>query len=173
MLIIEDGTGVSNANSYASVAECRAYAGLRGLAMPADDSAVEVLLVKGADYLETFESKYKGTKTQAAYALAWPRALVFMFNAHTPLPETTIPSQLKAAQCQLASDQYGTDGTDGISLQPAGTGQQVISEKVDVLETHYSDTHSSSVLPVLNKALGILAPLFNISGNFALSARRI
>ena len=52
---VEDGTGLSDANSLASVAEFDAYCTERGIDVTgfADTTAKEVALVKGADYLKT------------------------------------------------------------------------------------------------------------------------
>lgn len=166
-LIIEDGTGVSGANSYATVAEARAYAALRALSLPVPDADVEVLLVKACDFLETLEDRYQGTRTQSANPLAWPRALVYLFNATSPLADTAIPSILKTAQCQLAFE------ANSIDLLPTGTGREVIKEKVDVIEREFKPMGSTAITPVLTKALAILEPLFENGGGFTLVTRRI
>lgn len=166
-LIIEDGSGVDGANSYATVAEARAYAALRALTLPATDAEVEVLLVKACDFLETLEERYQGTRSQATNPLAWPRALVYLFNATEPLDEADIPTILKNAQCQLAFDAITLD------LLPNGTGREIIREKVDVIEREFKPMGSTVVAPVLTKALAMLEPLFDNSSGFALTTRRI
>lgn len=166
-LTIEDGSGVTDANSYATVVQARAYVNARGLALPVDDSDVEKLLVLACDYLQSLESKYKGSKTDATFSLSWPRQNVFLFNSITAFDKNTIPAILIQAQCQLAVDQNSTD------LLPTGSGREVTSEKVDVIEVHYAETKSTSVLPDLNKANAILQPLLNESAGFALSSIRI
>lgn len=152
-LIIEDGTGVSGANSYASVAEARAYASARGLTLPATDGAVEVLLVQACDMLQSLEPRYKGARVTDTQELAWPRQSVYLFGSSAPLGTTSIPAILKQAQCQLAFDASQT------TLQPTGEGRQVIEKQTDVLITKWSDTRASTIQPVFNKAMGILAPL--------------
>lgn len=56
-LVIEDGTGVVDATSYATVAQARAYALSRGRAFPADtmdgNAQAETLLLRAMDYLES------------------------------------------------------------------------------------------------------------------------
>lgn len=52
-LIIEDGTGVDNANSYADVAYLDSYASDRGFNIPTDDADKQVFLIRAFDYLCT------------------------------------------------------------------------------------------------------------------------
>lgn len=164
MLIIEDGTSPAGAASYASVAEARAYASARGLSLPSGDSDVEALLIKAADYLDSLEPRFKGSRYSASQPLAWPRQYVYLFNSTDELGQV-IPSQLKAAQCQLAVDYTSLD------LLPTSDGREIIREKLDVLETEYAPKGVSTVTPTPSKALAILAPLF--TAGFSLTTRRI
>lgn len=166
MLTIEDGTGVSGANSYATVAEARAYATARGLTFPADDSDVESALVMACDKLET-SYRYKGNKTFETYPLEWPRKFVFIGASLIELDRNSIPAKLKQAQCQLAYDSTLTE------LQPTGTGKEVIREKVDVLEVEYAQKGDGSVTPEFNKAEAILQPLLLTGGSFNLTTYRV
>lgn len=168
-LIIEDGSGIAGANSFATVAEARAYGSARGLVFPALDATVEAALVNAADFLETFQARYKGSKTDAANALAWPRKGVFLYSSATEFPNDEIPTLLKNAQCQLAFDATST------TLQPSYVGQEVKRKKVDVLEIEYAETGtgSATVTPQFKKAEAMLEPLLNTSAGFALRTRRI
>lgn len=58
-LIVEDGTGISNADSYESVAGHIAYAALYGVTVSSQQA--EINLRKGMDYIET-DKLYKGCK---------------------------------------------------------------------------------------------------------------
>jgi hypothetical protein len=174
-LIIEDGSGVANANTYVSVADARAYAALRGLTLPASDPAVEVLLVLACDYMQQVETRFKGERTLGdGQVLAWPRAGVFVFGqvadnvpqswsvefpqiyfgTRTSIDDASIPALVKAAQCQLAYD------TSLTNLQPTGTGQQTLRKEVGDIKVEYANTFSTTITPRPNKALAILAPLF-------------
>lgn len=168
-LVIEDGSGVAGANSYATVAEARAYAEARGLSLPAapaGDAAVEKALVLACDKLETY--RFKGDKTDEANALAWPRANVYIGAAVAALAEDAIPDKLKQAQCQFA-----VESAAGTDLQPTGTGREVIRTKVDVLEKEYAPTGSGTVTPQFNKAEALLAPLLASGGAFGLTVVRV
>ena len=166
-LTIEDGTIVAGADSYATVAEARAYALSRGVTLSATDSVVEILLRKGSDFIESLEDRFKGDRTDPAQPLAWPRAGVILFNATDEAPDDEIPELLKRAQIQLAMDAVDID------LQPTGSGREIIKTKVDVIETEYAKRGSGSILPELNKAMAILQPLLNGGGSFSISTVRV
>ncbi len=164
-LIVEDGSGVAGANSYASVAEVRAWAGVRGLTLPATDGAVEILVVKAMDFLESFRARFTGSKADAAQALQWPRTGATLDGVL--LEDDVIPAELKSALFQLTVDAQTLD------LQPTGTGREVLREKVDVIETEYAERGSGTVLPQFTKALAFLQPLLSSSGAFGLRTVRI
>ena len=164
-LTIETGAGVAGADSYASVAEARAYASARGLTLPAADADVEKALVLACDKLETY--RYKGTKTSASQTLQWPRTDVYVEDATEPLATNSIPARLKQAQCQLAFDSTQTE------LQPRGDGREVAKEKVDIIETEYVRRGSGSLIPEFNKAEDILKPLLASGGGFSLKTLRV
>lgn len=94
-LLVEDGTGIDGANSYNSVLEIRDYAASRGATLPVDDSAVEILAIKAADYLDVKD--WKGRELSPLQGLAWPRSFVDTDDAL----EISYPKEIKKAQCQL------------------------------------------------------------------------
>lgn len=155
-LIIEDGTGVADANSYATVDEAKAWVAARGKAFTGDDTAIEQLLLTAMDLVESFRDQFSGNKTDPAQSLQWPRTGATLDGVL--LPGDFIPKELKYAQIQLALDGESTD------LQPTGTGQEVLKEKVDVLEVEYAERGSGTVLPQFTKAMSFLQPLFGSSG---------
>ena len=85
-LVIEDGTGISNATSYVTAAEARTYALARGVTLSATDSVVEIQLLKAMDYLQSLTQCYMGCKKwpptmgthEHEQALAWPRENVII-----------------------------------------------------------------------------------------------
>jgi hypothetical protein len=94
---VEDGTGVEDANSYVTVAELRAYAGDRGVALPVADASVEYLLVKAADHLETRE--YIGTVEFTDQGLKFPRLVT---DETGTAVSSGVPVSVKRAQKMLA-----------------------------------------------------------------------
>lgn len=155
-LIVEDGSGVAGANSYVSVADAKVWAGARGLTLPSADADIEKLIVKAMDLVESYRSRFSGSKTDSAQALQWPRTGASLDGAE--LDDDVIPTELKSAVYQLAFEAQSTD------LQPTGSGQEVLREKVDVIETEYAKRGSGSVTPQFNKAMAFLEPLFKGGG---------
>lgn len=73
-LVVEDGSCLSNAESYASVAYFISHHTGRGNAFTASASEIEQALRKATDYMETrWATKWSGIRQTTTQALAWPR----------------------------------------------------------------------------------------------------
>jgi len=76
-IIVEDGTGLANANSFISVAGADAYwteVTMPALWASASNSEKEAALVQATRYMEKrFGTRYKGSRASSAQALAFPR----------------------------------------------------------------------------------------------------
>jgi hypothetical protein len=131
-LIIEDGTGKTGSQSYASESELAAYALARGITVTGTDSE---LLVKSMDYLE--QQNFKGNKLTKEQALQWPRFDVWIDGYSIDTDE--IPTLLKEAQMEYAlSIDSGVD--------PSATVDRAVKrEKVDgAVEVEYMDGASDT-----------------------------
>lgn len=106
-LVIEDGTIVADANSYASAADLTTYAGLRGVTLPTTDAEKEALLIKAMDYLARYRGKWKGERVAEAQELDFPRTGVYVDNLL--LPSDEIPRELFYAQLSLAVASISAD----------------------------------------------------------------
>jgi hypothetical protein len=160
-LTIEDGTGVTGADSYVSISDIRTYALNRNLTLPAGDAEIEALARGAVDYLEGRRLEYKGIKSTSTQALQWPRTdldadgvIVGIEVDGYELGLTAIPKELKLAQCQLCIEINTTD------ILPTSTTYPVKREKVDAIETEYAvKLGSEPILPEMPKVEGLLAPL--------------
>ena len=124
-LIVEDGTGVTSANSYVSTTTLTTFATARSYTLV---SGAETLLVQAMDYLESLS--YKGLKKGYSQYLQWPRYDVYIDGYY--VDSNIIPQQLKDAQCQVAiAIDQGTDMMQDIV-------RQVTREKVGDLEVQYA-----------------------------------
>lgn len=142
-LIIEDGTLVPSANSYITVQEARDFASSRGITLPADDATVEASLVSSFDYLQSYELKYQGLRTDPSVQnAAFPREGVVLFGAD--LDNDVIPQTLKDAQSQLVIE------VQTQALMPSDDGRFVTREKVDVLEVQYAEPLKGASAPSPN-----------------------
>lgn len=154
-LLVETGLGVPGANSYVSVAELRAWATDRGLALSAVDSDVEALLVKAADYLEL--KSYIGTKSTDEQGLSWPRLETDYIG---------IPSKLKQAQKLLALEAKNGD------LTPAVRPGKYIQTKVDVLYIKYANDKDRSAGLRFAAVDNLLTGLLSVGGMRPLTSVR-
>jgi len=145
--VVETGAGLSNSNSYASVASADSYFADRGEASWAalTTTAKEQALVKATDYLEqTYRQSWKGFRVLSTQALSWPRLEVVVDNF--PVAANIVPTAVARACMEMAI--RASAGEDLI----ADLGQQVIREKVDVIETTYAEFGSLSArYPAVNR----------------------
>src|SRR5262245_53644679 len=101
-LVVEDGTIVDDANSYASLAVIRDYASARMIPVSDDDEVLSGQAVVATDYLETFKDQYKGELVEADQPLSWPRVGAIINGVE--FPQDQIPVDLVKAQCQLVCE---------------------------------------------------------------------
>ncbi|OYW88034.1 MAG: hypothetical protein B7Z23_13200, partial [Pseudomonadales bacterium 32-61-5] len=99
-LIIEDGGGKPDSESYATAVELVSYAANYGVTIPATVEAQEALLRRAALQMQVMG--WKGRKASAAQALAWPRADVELDGEI--LPSTYIPARIQYGQMALAAE---------------------------------------------------------------------
>lgn len=165
-LIIEDGSIVANANSYATIAEARDYATARGLELPALDDDLSALLIVGTDYTETKRDLYEGTKIDGNQSLQFPRNGVYIDGIS--IPGTVIPQVLKSAQIQLAVSKYA-----GISILPTSSEPFIKKEEVDGILTEYSEKVQTSEQPTLTEVDSLLSTLYKASAGMVITTVRI
>lgn len=165
-LTVEDGSGVTGADSYVTLVEARAWALARGTTLSAVDAELEPLLVRATDYIGTLESRFAGSRVEAAQSLAWPRKDVVLYGED--LADNVIPPQVKNAQVLLAMDL-----ANGSTLMSTGDGRLAIEETVGPITTRYADSQGSTSGDTPQAALSMLEPLFGTTGGFGLSSVRV
>jgi len=99
-LVVEDGTGLANANCYVSNDYIDVYAEDRSWTdwTAASDEAKEAAMIEATTYLDTSYS-WKGSISLLTQALAWPRLGVTDREGRTM---TGVPARIKDACCELA-----------------------------------------------------------------------
>jgi len=131
-LVVETGNGLVNAESFASVADFRAYFANIGTDVTAlSDARVEQLLRLGTNFMEQqYRFRWDGYKHTQEQLLSWPRSYVKIKDAQTVLggfvayyPFNEIPKPVIYACCELA---YRAKDGDLLVDQT----QQVLSEEV-------------------------------------------
>ncbi|MBG6289527.1 hypothetical protein I5I61_18905 [Pseudomonas nitroreducens] len=101
-LILEDGTGKSDAESFASAADYVAYAAKFGLTVPSTEAEQEANLRNAA--LQMQAMSWKGCRAHFDQALSWPRKNAEVYGEI--LPSTLIPARIQYGQMALAAEIY-------------------------------------------------------------------
>jgi hypothetical protein len=162
-LIVEDGTAVAGAESYATVAAADAYwdarpHSARSATWSAVDDAAdkEGALREASAYLDaTYGPYYRGVRQGHVQGLMWPRTGA-LDDAGYPMPE--LPSEIVAAAIELAVRAIG-----GPLAEDADRGARVKRErrKVDVVETETEYEAGAPVVERYGRIDGLLAPILN------------
>lgn len=130
MFTPEDGSGLDDSNSYATVTEFKTYFDDRGFDYSsfAPDDIIEEALVRATDYIETtYGPVFKGIPLTSTQALSWPRGYVWD-RLGTYIEG--IPTKLKQATIQYAKRALTSD------LQPDpeidSSGQMILEKEEEV-----------------------------------------
>jgi len=107
-LVVENGTGLANADSYLSVADADAYHTNHSNSVTwsgATTANKEKALRLATQHLDAkYETRWVGTRWSITQALNWPRSYVVLYDIYS-ISTTTIPQQLTDACAELALKQ--------------------------------------------------------------------
>lgn len=153
-LIVEDGTGKADAESYISVTDADTYFSNRGNATWAalTNTVKEQLLRKGTDYMvQVYRLRWKGTRVSATQALDFPRNFMEredyeassingyqMLGGNYYYPSDDVPIEIAHACAELAYKANSGDLSPDLS-------RSTIREKVDVIEVEYDKSQPQYV----------------------------
>lgn len=104
-LIVEDGTGRADAESYASVAQADAYHAARANTAwaPLDATLKEALLRRASEYMVgQYRERWKGQRTTSAQALDWPRYGVELEDVGSNVASDLVPAEVRNSCIILA-----------------------------------------------------------------------
>jgi hypothetical protein len=158
-LTIEDGSLVSGANSYVTLADARAYAEDRGAVLPIDDDDAEVVILKAMDYLESFSDRFKGWRVERDQALSWPRSGIVIEDWAWNSDE--IPRQVISAQLALVLEINA--GEDPFNPSPSASLPQT-RKKVGPIEVEYAAPRPPSKVSKASPSQTIINLLLANSG---------
>ena len=133
-LIVEDLTGLTNSNVYATVEQFKEFAELNGLKVDnVDDDQLAIYLVRATNFIDSLESQMVGKRLNPEQALAFPRRLS---NSCSDNPHLYDMRGLVKALFYCAEAQ-----SLGFNLLPVNISKDDIikKEKIDVLEVQYSE----------------------------------
>ena len=154
MIIVEDGSGMNNSESYVDESYVNAYFLKRGNTEWDSITNKESRIVLAMDFIEN-NYTYLGTKLVSTQSLSFPRVI----NG-----ETVYPIAIKNALCELA-----LKANSGDLLQD--TGKTTIREKVGTLEVEYDANQDD--LTSYNYVNKLLAPYLVSTSSFSYSISRV
>jgi len=154
-LIVEEGTGKSDANSYASEVQFVALMTNMGktTVAEADSDQIEAALVKATQYMsQKYRLLWKGSRVHVTQSLNWPRRGVDVPDFFDPffrdlsnvpisfqetlfIAENVVPGEVVVATILIAAETFSGALSTG-DLQNA-LGRVTRKEKLGVLEVEY------------------------------------
>lgn len=167
-LIVEDGTGKSDANALVSLVDAKEYWDGRGTDYSAyTDPELNGALVRASSFLAT-AYQWQGIKVnQRAQTMPFPRSGVFDREGWSVL-QTEIPREVKAAACEIAIYEAATPGGMNPNVVLA---DKVTSEQIGPIRMEYANASSGaeSSRPVLTIVSDLIDQfLDNNAGAFTL-----
>lgn len=160
-LISEDGTGLSTAEAYNSVATFKAYCDARGLSYAGKtDTQIEQALRRASTRLDAlimgrFSGGYRITATQA---LLFPLSGLVDRGGYG-IPYSPVPRQILAAEAELAVRELASPGSLTPDITTGKIKKRVRVEGAVEVEYAVGTGGVASQTPIVSIIDGILAPL--------------
>lgn len=156
-LIVSDGTGLADADSYISLIDARDYATKYGYTLPIDDTEAEVALRKGAVYANLYESSFSGERLKDQQSLAFPRINAYKcYGASTiDIASDAIPEEVKQSQV-IAAQYYG----QGLDARANDDQLSIASKEVTgAVKVSYFDNGKTGKSVMITASVDALTPL--------------
>lgn len=157
-LIVEDGTGLNNANSYISVADCGLYHDKMGNTLwTGSDSAKEVALRRATQYIDN-NYRFIGYIKEETQSLSWPRYGAIDYDGRTF--DDIVPQKIKDAVSELA-----LSALSGNLETNLDSSNYIKRQRVGELEIEYKE--GSPTYKIYNLAQKIISDLIilKVSGS--------
>lgn len=157
-LIVEDGSGVDNANSYVDLDFALEYCTMKGYSdwLDLTDDEQKIYLIRGTEFVDNYYT-WKGVRKYKTQSLSFPREELYDLDRYRV---DGIPVALKKA-CIEAAWLNAESGTDTL-FSTADENGDIKRQKVDSLEVEYFSSSESSnsssvdytsIYDILNKLL--------------------
>lgn len=158
-LIVEDGSGLPNANSYCDLDYALEYCTNKGYTswLSLSEAEQKVFIIRGTEFVDNFYM-WKGRKGKGSQALSFPRLDLYDDDRYLI---NGIPDKLKRA-CLEAAFLNSTSGADTLFTTKDENGA-IKRQKVDSLEVEYFNNQQNetnmeavdytTIYDILNKLL--------------------
>lgn len=158
--VVEDGTGLANANSYGADAGFVAYFAERGVTIAQAQALREQALIRATDFLDQ-RYCFKGYRLKPeTQALQWPRYGVYVEGYE--LPAAPLPVDLVKATYELAHRALAADLSPDPTFDASGVAVVKSRDKVGPIEVEREfsgGSASSSFAPVYPEVDALLRRL--------------
>lgn len=166
-IVVEDGTGLAGANSYASEAMLDNYCDSRSITLASGDA--EAALVRASASLDAlYGSRYPGARANGrSQGMLWPRTGATDAEGEE-ISEDEIPAEVIAATCELAIRELTEAGSTMPDIEAGGLAKRIKAGSVEI-----EKFGNAGMTATFTKVDGIMASLLGSSGNSftAMSAR--
>lgn len=130
-LIVENGTGLLDADAYVALAEFKTWCSNRGYRWEdKEDFEIENSIRLATGYIDTL-GRYKGVRLKAEQTLEFPRDGLIDWSSHLI---TGVPHRVKQACCELAYK-----GLFEALYKDLDRGGRITSESVGPISVSYAD----------------------------------
>jgi hypothetical protein len=170
-LIVSDGTGLIDADSFISLDDAREYALKYGYKLPIDDTDAEVALRKGVIYVELYEGSFSGERLKDTQSLSWPRKHAYKMAGQDVIyiEPDAIPNEVKYSQV-IAAHYYNA----GVNARVNDDGLAVASkEVVGAVKVSYFDNGKTGKSTKITEAVDMLSNLLVAGSAFTMKTLRV
>jgi len=118
-IVVEDGSGLADSNSYASEDDFGTYCDDRGITPASGDA--ESALIRATQWIDdTYRSRFPGTRVNGRdQALEWPRAAAYDASGFL-IDEDEVPTEIVKATCEAALRELTEAGSLAPDLDRGG-----------------------------------------------------
>lgn len=155
-IVVEDGTGLADANSYVSEDEADTYADDRGITAWTDSTAdKEAALVRATTTLDaTYRTRFTGSKLNGrAQALEWPRINAYDWLGNL-LDDDEVPIEVRDATVELAIRELADPGSTMPDLDRAVRSLAAGSVRIEYAANARETTTFSIVGAIMSSLIG-------------------
>lgn len=163
-LVVEDGTGLGNADAYVAATDVQAYAMANNMAFePDSDQALDGAVRTATRYIDgAYRYRFSGLRLrQRDQALEWPRQSAVAMGQY-PIGYNEIPRELKGAVCEAAVRELANPGTLSPDVSAPVTSVRADTVSVDFGGAGYTAAQSFMAIDML--LVPILMPMSALSG---------
>lgn len=187
-LVVEDGTGKANAESYTSVAAFKAWADLRGFAYASyTDTAIEQSARRSTLYIDgKYRNRFPGTRVKGrSQAREWPRYVapsVDQTNEDVPLSDwltnlltitsTEVPVEVIEATHQAMTRDLPSPGALSPDVTPGKVKTEVAIEGAVSVKYGSAASAVDTMRPIVTDIEEVLAPIIYPKNCFSGSVAR-